>query len=98
MYLWENYLEINSCRRLFLVGVGDAHYGVVHLINTCDCLSMLQGVVNVVSDAALRSVRRDTDSYIAEWYKAVSPDGITVPGIRRADDTAEFTRLCQQRA
>ncbi|KAI9825223.1 MAG: Histone deacetylase hda1 [Thelocarpon impressellum] len=69
VYLWENYIEVNACKRLFLLGIGDAHYGTIHMINSCERGTMLQGVVNLISNGVLRSVKKDTDPFIADWYK-----------------------------
>ncbi|KAI9846152.1 MAG: Histone deacetylase hda1 [Sclerophora amabilis] len=68
IYVWENYIQVNEATHVFLMGVGDAHYGIAHLLSTYDCSPELKGVVNFIDGSTLRSVRRDTDPFIGDWY------------------------------
>ncbi|KAI9853167.1 MAG: Histone deacetylase hda1 [Thelocarpon superellum] len=68
-YLWENYIEVNSAKKLFVLGVGQAHSAAIHFLNTCDCASTLKGAINFVNHASLHSVRKDMDTFFADWYK-----------------------------
>ncbi|KAI9748600.1 MAG: Histone deacetylase hda1, partial [Lichina confinis] len=68
VYLWDNYLQLADATKIFFLGAGNAHQGIVHLLNLRNCSPRLYGIVNVLSDIPLRSVRRDADPDFATWY------------------------------
>ncbi|KAI9763002.1 MAG: Histone deacetylase hda1 [Chaenotheca gracillima] len=87
VYVWENYVQVSDADHVFVVGVGDAHYGVTHLLGAQACpvgapndvhrtpnetYPLIKGVVNFVSHGALRSIRGADNPYLIDWYHKTS--------------------------
>ncbi|KAI9807599.1 MAG: hypothetical protein M1825_005539 [Sarcosagium campestre] len=68
LYLWDNYIELNEASNVFILGVGEACAGVMHLLNHRDCSRVLRGVVSFIGEEPLRSVKRDADPFFPDWY------------------------------
>ncbi|KAF2423171.1 putative histone deacetylase [Tothia fuscella] len=68
-YLWDNYIEINDCTHVFLMGVGAAYSNIVWLLGThASCSSKVDHIFNFVSEQPLVPAQRPADDFFADWY------------------------------
>ncbi|KAI9882668.1 MAG: histone H2A.Z [Watsoniomyces obsoletus] len=68
LYMWDNYLEPYDAQQIFLMGVGHAYHGMIHLLNSRNCRSRVSGVINFVYDLSLLGLRRELDPEYINWY------------------------------
>ncbi|KAF2092952.1 hypothetical protein NA57DRAFT_49412, partial [Rhizodiscina lignyota] len=70
-YLWDNYIYTSLATHLFVVGIGDAYSGLVHLLN--DNNHFIDFIFGFVAGNVIQSVKRpDPDDLLPEWYFRVS--------------------------
>ncbi|KAL4805033.1 hypothetical protein BDV18DRAFT_141785 [Aspergillus unguis] len=69
-YLWDNYIEPNEATEIFLMGVGNAFYGVANLLINRDTLyQRINGVISFVAKDPVRAVASHTQTWLSRWYK-----------------------------
>ncbi|MCJ1426843.1 Histone deacetylase hda1 [Sticta canariensis] len=73
VYLWENYIDNHDATKIFLIGVGTAHQGIMHLVNNREGIfQRVHGIVNFIADEPLVPVSDQNLYYLSKWYKANS--------------------------
>ncbi|OJJ56588.1 hypothetical protein ASPSYDRAFT_134468 [Aspergillus sydowii CBS 593.65] len=69
-YLWDNYIEPNEATEIFLIGIGNAFYGVANLlINRETLYQRVNGVISFVARDPVRAVASHTQVWLSRWYK-----------------------------
>ncbi|KAL4782762.1 hypothetical protein BJX76DRAFT_277708 [Aspergillus varians] len=69
-YLWDNYIEPNEATEVFLIGIGNAFYGVANLlINRDNLYQRVNGVISFVAKDPVRAVASHTQVWLSRWYK-----------------------------
>ncbi|KAL4747341.1 hypothetical protein BDW72DRAFT_182965 [Aspergillus terricola var. indicus] len=69
-YLWDNYIEPNEATEIFLVGIGNAFYGVANLlINRETLYQRVNGVISFVAKDPVRAVASHTQVWLSRWYR-----------------------------
>ncbi|KAL4795013.1 hypothetical protein BDV19DRAFT_179123 [Aspergillus venezuelensis] len=69
-YLWDNYIEPNDSTEIFLIGIGNAFYGVANLLINRDTLyTRINGVISFVAKDPVRAVASHTQVWLSRWYK-----------------------------
>ncbi|PKY08662.1 histone deacetylase [Aspergillus campestris IBT 28561] len=69
-YLWDNYIEPNDATEIFLLGIGNAFYGVANLLINRDTLyQRVNGVVSFVAENPVRAVASHTQTWLSRWYR-----------------------------
>lgn len=73
VYLWENYIDNHDASKIFFIGVGTAHSGIMHLINNREGIyQRVSGVVNLVAEEPLVPVSDQNLYFLSKWYKTNS--------------------------
>ncbi|KAJ5517621.1 Histone deacetylase class II [Penicillium expansum] len=69
-YLWDNYIDANQATEIFLLGVGNAFFGVSNLlINRENLYKRVNGVISFVSENPVRAVTSHTQTWLSKWYR-----------------------------
>ncbi|EAA59664.1 hypothetical protein AN8042.2 [Aspergillus nidulans FGSC A4] len=69
-YLWDNYIDPNEATEIFLVGIGNAFYGVANLlINRETLYQRVNGVISFVAKDPVRAVASHTQVWLSRWYR-----------------------------
>ncbi|GAB1210101.1 hypothetical protein APSETT445_008891 [Aspergillus pseudonomiae] len=69
-YLWDNYIEPNEATEIFLLGIGNAFYGVANLLINRDTLyKRVNGVISFVAENPVRAIASHTQVWLSRWYK-----------------------------
>ncbi|KAJ5318145.1 hypothetical protein PENANT_c043G02693 [Penicillium antarcticum] len=69
-YLWDNYIDANQATDIFLLGVGNAFYGVANLlINRENLYKRVNGVVSFVAENPIRAIKSSTQTWLSKWYR-----------------------------
>ncbi|THC89821.1 hypothetical protein EYZ11_010730 [Aspergillus tanneri] len=69
-YLWDNYIEPNETTEIFLMGIGNAFFGVANLlINRDNLYKRVNGVVSFVAENPVRAIASHTQVWLSRWYK-----------------------------
>ncbi|GAB1192418.1 hypothetical protein APSETT444_001609 [Aspergillus pseudonomiae] len=62
-YLWDNYIEPNEATEIFLLGIGNAFYGVANLLINRDTLyKRVNGVISFVAENPVRAIASHTQN------------------------------------
>ncbi|KKY28398.1 putative histone deacetylase [Phaeomoniella chlamydospora] len=68
-YLWENYIEVNDHDHVFLMGIGNAFYGIARLLAQKDTVYQnTSGVISFVADNPLLPIKNSDNPWLQKWY------------------------------
>ncbi|KAJ5270139.1 hypothetical protein N7497_009102 [Penicillium chrysogenum] len=69
-YLWDNYIDANQATEIFLLGVGNAFFGVSNmLIHRENLYKRVSGVISFVSVNPVRAIASTTQTWLSKWYR-----------------------------
>jgi len=68
-YIWENYIEVNDHEHVFMMGIGNAFYGISRLLTQKDTVYQnTSGIVSFVADNALLPIKNTDNPWLQKWY------------------------------
>ncbi|GJE95460.1 histone deacetylase clr3 [Phanerochaete sordida] len=91
-YLWDNYIQLTSARKVALIGHGPGCAGIIDLLQNraANCIQHVQAVVQVVGSYTVPGVPRDLPE-LSKWYSTHSM--VVLPKTHRAiQDQQKFTK------
>lgn len=70
-YIWENYISVSDCRKVFFVGIGNAFQGIARLLSEIqEVHDVVGGVVAFIANNPLRPLSNDSWEVrsVSKWY------------------------------
>lgn len=68
LYLWDNYLQYFSTKKVAFVSFGDAYSGIVHLLGHRETRNIVKASISIVDKKPLRPIVPLIDESITDWY------------------------------